>query len=130
MSTKLLNALDRDLEVGFGLSIGDYHVLVALSEGHPDGIRMSALAEQALLSKSRLSHCIDRLSAAGYVVRERVLDDRRGLLAVLTHEGRALLARCTPMHIDGVRRHFLDLLDPCDLRAVGDFCDRLNAGWA
>lgn len=128
-STKLLNTLDRDLEVGFGLSLGDYHVLVALADGPPDGVRMSVLAERALLSKSRLSHCVDRLSAAGYVVRERVLDDRRGLLAVLTDQGRVLLDKCAPVHNEGVRRHFLDLLDPCDLRTLGGFCDRLNAGW-
>jgi hypothetical protein len=41
------------------------------------------------------------------------------MLAVLTDEGYELLERAAPHHVDSVRRHFVDLLTPAEVKALG-----------
>ena len=52
---RLMEAMDVDL-APHDLSLADYGVLVLLSEAEGRRIRMTDLAEQAMLSKSRVSH--------------------------------------------------------------------------
>ena len=56
----------------------------------PEGIRLTALAEAALLTKQSMGYLVDDLEARGYV--ERVPDpaDRRAKLVRLTTRGRAV----------------------------------------
>ncbi|MCU1454395.1 MAG: transcriptional regulator, MarR family [Acidimicrobiales bacterium] len=116
----LFDLLDRELKAAHDLSHDDYALLVGLSEA-PDGrLRMSDLADVALESRSRLSHHVGRLEARGLVRRESCEADRRGLFAVLTPEGRALLEAAAPIHVQGVRAHFIDRLDPGQLATLTD----------
>ena len=80
---------------------------------------MSDLASLTLLSRSRLSHQIDRMEAAGLVSREVCLDDRRGQLAVLTDAGMKALVAAAPDHVEGVRKHFVDVLTDAEYKALG-----------
>ena len=41
----------------------------------------------------------------------------------MTPEGRALLERAAPIHVQGVRDHLVDLVDPDDFAAVGRVMD-------
>ncbi len=107
---KLLDhRLDRELQP-FGLSVNDYEILVNLSETPGHRMRMSDLADATIQSRSRLSHQISRMEAAGLVARETCADDRRGTFAVLTEHGWATIQKVAPHHVAGVRRHFIDLL--------------------
>lgn len=107
----LFAQLDRDLQ-GTGLSLNDYEILVNLSESPDHRMRMSELADATIQSRSRLSHQISRMEAAGLVVRENCEDDRRGTFAVLTDRGWDAIQQVAPDHVDSVRRHFIDLLTP------------------
>ena len=109
--------LDRDLKA-HGLTGDDYAVLVVLAEQPDRRLRMSDLAERVYESKSRLSHHIGRLEAKGLVRREACPSDRRGLNAVLTDEGAALLESSAPDHLRSVRRHFLDHFEPDELAMI------------
>ncbi|MFD2353299.1 MarR family winged helix-turn-helix transcriptional regulator [Nonomuraea ferruginea] len=71
---------------------------------------MSDLADATIQSRSRLSHQISRMEAKGLVVREDCRDDRRGTFAVLTDEGWDTIQRVAPVHVSGVREHFVDRL--------------------
>ncbi|MDP9844981.1 MarR family winged helix-turn-helix transcriptional regulator [Streptosporangium lutulentum] len=107
---KLLDhRLDRELQP-FGLSVNDYEILVNLSETPGHRIRMSDLADATIQSRSRLSHQISRMEAAGLVARETCEDDRRGTFAVLTEHGWATIQKVAPHHVASVRQHFIDLL--------------------
>ncbi|GHH61941.1 transcriptional regulator [Streptosporangium violaceochromogenes] len=107
---KLLeHRLDRDLQT-FGLSVNDYEILVNLSESSSHRMRMSDLADATIQSRSRLSHQISRMEAAGLVARETCADDRRGTFAVLTEHGWATIQKVAPHHVASVRQHFIDLL--------------------
>lgn len=119
-TTKLIDQLDRDLRVGHDLSLADYEILVHLSEAPDRRLRMAELADAALLSRSRLTHRIDRLRDQGLVTRVPCEEDKRGWFAVLTDAGFARLEDAVPTHVEGVRAYLVDPVDRAGLLAAGD----------
>lgn len=115
----LVDQLDRDLRVNHHLTLADYEILVHLSEADDSQLRMSELADAALVSRSRLTHRVNRLSARGLVHREACPTDRRGTFAVLTAEGHALLEAAAVTHVDSVRTHLVDRLPREEFNALG-----------
>ncbi|MGI5159407.1 MarR family winged helix-turn-helix transcriptional regulator [Microbispora sp. CA-102843] len=113
----LFHQLDRELQ-GTGLSLNDYEILVNLSESPDRRMRMSELADATIQSRSRLSHQISRMEAAGLVTRQDCEDDRRGTFAVLTGHGWETIQRVAPDHVASVRRHFIDLMTPEQVSAL------------
>ncbi len=111
--------LSRELQESFGLTITDYEILVRLSEAPDKQVRMSELATKTLLSRSRLSHQIDRLENRGLVTRQVCADDRRGQLCVMTNKGWETLVAAAPLHVAGVRKHFVDQLSDSEYEALG-----------
>jgi DNA-binding MarR family transcriptional regulator len=101
------------------LTLTDYQILVALSESAGRRMRMTELAEHTLLSKSRLSHQINRMEQSGLVERQGCPTDRRGSFAVLTEHGFAVLREAAVTHVEDVRAHFVDLVTPEQLAALG-----------
>ncbi|PZF92221.1 MarR family winged helix-turn-helix transcriptional regulator [Micromonospora deserti] len=122
-SRALMETLDRELQRDAGMPHAYYEILVRLSEAPRRRLRMSDLAEASGSSRSRLSHAVARLEAAGWVRREECPTDRRGQLAVLTDGGFAALTAAAPGHVEGVRRHLFDALSPAQvdqLRRISD----------
>jgi DNA-binding MarR family transcriptional regulator len=124
-STVLREQLSRELQDLHGLTMTDYEIMVRLSERETNAIRMSDLATLTLLSRSRLSHQIDRMEAAGLVSREVCPDDRRGQLAVLTAAGMKALETAAPDHVEGVRKHFVDVLTDAEYKALGSAAKKI-----
>lgn len=116
----LPDRLGRDLEAASGLSLGEYEVLAVLSEAPERRLRMSELAERAMVSRSHLSHVVDRLVSAALVDRQRCPSDRRGLFAVLSDEGLALVEQVAPGHVASVRRYLVDRVAPSERAQVAD----------
>lgn len=110
VESRLRDRLDAELRVAHGLSLGDYGVLVHLSEGDPEGLRMSDLAERLLLSRSGLTRRVDGLVKGGLVERRACPADGRGSMAKLTEAGAARLRDAAPTHVAGVRRYLIDPL--------------------
>jgi DNA-binding MarR family transcriptional regulator len=88
--------------------LGEYEVLVHLSEAPGMALRMSELASRLLLSRSGLTRRVDGLVQAALVARESCDDDKRGAMAVLTPYGLGALKRAAPIHVRGVRRYLID----------------------
>lgn len=118
-TSMLQDRLATELEAETGLTMTDYELLVQLSESDGRRLRMSALASRSLVSRSRLSHAVNRLQNRGWVHRETCADDGRGAWAVLTDEGFAVLEAAAPAHVDGVRAHLFDQLTPEQQDALG-----------
>ncbi|MEU8393461.1 MarR family transcriptional regulator [Micromonospora sp. NPDC048842] len=114
-SRVLMDTLDRELQRDAGMPHAYYEILVQLSEAPGRQLRMSQLAQAAGSSRSRLSHAVARLEAAGWVRREDCPTDRRGQIALLTDEGFATLAAAAPGHVEGVRQHLFDALSPAQV---------------
>ena len=120
VATSMLAArLADELEAATGLTNADYELLVQLSESEGRRLRMSALANRSLASKSRMSHAVSRFEARGWVRREQCDDDRRGAWAVLTDEGFAVLEAAAPIHVENVRRHLFDPLTEDQIAELG-----------
>lgn len=126
----LMAAFDADLQQHDQLSLGDYQVLVYLSEAPDHRLRMCDLAGRLHLSPSGLTRRLDGLVRQGYVAREPSTEDRRVLLAVLTPSGLAALEAAAPHHVDSVRRRLLDLLSPAEVRALGNIFGKVNRALA
>ena len=117
--------LDAQMRAEHGLSVSAYEVLMFLADT-PDGrLRMAEIAERVLLSRSGLTRLVDRLVALGLVRRNPCADDGRGSYAELTPEGGRKLAAARATHLAGVRRFFLDRLDPEVQDALGDAWERI-----
>lgn len=115
----LLDVLARELDCDSGLSLGEYEVLVRLSEAPGRALRMSELADDLAHSRSRLTHTVARMERAGVVRREPVPGDARGVACVLTDHGWRVLVAAAPGHVESVRRHLVDVLDDAQLAALG-----------
>nr|WP_296770730.1 MarR family transcriptional regulator [Rhodococcus sp. (in: high G+C Gram-positive bacteria)] len=125
-SQRLMGVLNKDLQDAHDLTMAEYRILVMLSES-PDGSRrMSELADGVLSSRSRLTHQIRRMEADGMVERNTCVDDGRGVLAVITDEGRRRLDEAAPTHLVSVRAHLVDLLTPKELSVLGDIFEKVD----
>lgn len=120
VSSRLFDELDAELRAGHDLSLADYEILASLSEAPGRRMRMSQLADGAMVSRSRLTHHVNRMEAEGLVTREACPTDRRGAFAVLTGEGLERVKAAAPTHVAGVRRLFFDLLPGARLAVVSE----------
>jgi DNA-binding MarR family transcriptional regulator len=102
-----------------GLNMGDYKILVALSESPDSKLRMSELAKYVYQSRSCLTHAVDRLERRGFVRRLGDENDRRGKIAQLTDQGRQMLDDAMPSHVKTVYRSFIDTIGADDFAVVG-----------
>ncbi|GAA2718729.1 MarR family transcriptional regulator [Actinocorallia aurantiaca] len=126
-SSRLWERLDRDLKAAHGLTMPEYEILVRLSEAPGRRLRMAELAAMAYQSRSRLSHTCSRLENKGLVRREACPDDKRGINAVLTDEGFAVLEQAAKSHVQTVRAHLIDLVSPEELEVIGKAFTRIAA---
>ena len=117
LSDRFSEALQADPEVD--LTLGEYEILVRLSEAENKFLRMSELADQVVHSRSRLTHTITRMEKRGLVERVRCSDDGRGRQAQLTDAGAAMLERAAPTHVRSVREQLLDVIGHDDLLELG-----------
>jgi DNA-binding MarR family transcriptional regulator len=125
-SRRMLDALDNDL-AGVDLTMADYEVLAQLSDAPDRKLRMSELAEIAMISKSRLSHRMKVMEQAGWVRREECPSDRRGFFAVMTDKGFKAIQKAAPAHVDSVRNRFIDHLSAKDQEDLSKIFDRVQA---
>lgn len=122
---RVMRALERELQDEQDLALTDYDVLVQLATAEDRRLRMSDLADRLLLSRSGATRLVDRLVANGLVERVTCESDRRGQWAMLTDDGVARLRDATPTHLRGVAEHFVDRLDPAQLRELEGMLDRV-----
>lgn len=93
---RVTSALERVLQDDHGLGVSEFEVLDRLAAPAKDEHRMQELADSVHLSQSALSRLIGRLESDGLVTRAICSEDRRGIYACLTAEGRARYERALP----------------------------------
>src|SRR5436309_6874518 len=110
----LMRRLDTDLEREKGLALADFDVLAQLAEAHGE-LRMTELADRALISRSGMSRRVARLADEGLLRRERAGTDGRGVVVALTKAGIARLVESAPVHARGISKLFVAQLDDQEL---------------
>jgi DNA-binding MarR family transcriptional regulator len=126
-SRLVTDRLDSELRAAHGRSLSEYEVLLLLSGADGHRLRMSELAGLALVTRSRLTHTVDRLEREGLVRRKPVADDGRGSYAELTRAGIGALRAMAPTHLAGIREVFLDPLSRAEVQAMGSAFERIVA---
>ena len=91
-------------------------------------MRMSELADLALISRSAATRLVDKIEEAGYVERHICPTDRRGMVVSLTAEGRRVQERAAPIVLRGLERHFGRYLDEAEAEAMANCFDRILVG--
>ena len=110
----LMRQLESELERETGLPLADFDVLAQLA-GAGGELRMSDLANRALLSRSGMTRRVTRLVEEGLVARGRTEKDARGVCVVLTEVGAARLAETAPVHLRGIAQFFTGRLNDQEL---------------
>jgi DNA-binding MarR family transcriptional regulator len=122
----LWDRLDRELDDDSDLSLPEYEVLVRLSEEPDRSLRMSALADKLVHSRSRLTHTARRMEDMGLVERRACPGDGRGVLCVMTDAGYEALVKAAPVHVNGVRIHLFDQMTGDEVRALGSVMTKVR----
>jgi DNA-binding MarR family transcriptional regulator len=92
------SALERALHEEHALGVSEYEVLERLASPDKDQHRMQELADSVHLSQSALSRVVARLESDGLVTRAICADDRRGIYACITGDGRKRYDSARPTH--------------------------------
>jgi DNA-binding MarR family transcriptional regulator len=127
-TTLMEDHLDRQLQRDAGMPHIYYGLLVQLSQAPRRQKRMTELAKDAKITRSRLSHAVARLEKNGWVRREDCPSDKRGQNAVLTDEGYDMLARSAPGHVEAVRQAMFARLSPEQVASLGEIMQVIAAG--
>ncbi len=124
-ANRLEYILGRAIEDECGISHVMFEVLLILGRAGGPGMSMRAIAQERVLSTGGVTRLIDRMEAAGLVLRDDDPADRRGRLVRLTQRGEETVVRAARLHAENVQRLFLDSLPAAhreqfarDLRSV------------
>ncbi|MGQ7296622.1 MarR family winged helix-turn-helix transcriptional regulator [Quadrisphaera sp. KR29] len=107
-----------------GVGLREYDVLYALTTAEGGRARLGALAEAVLLPQPSLSRLVDRLVAQGLLRREPDPADRRGVVLVLTDDGRAVQREVGRRHAAAIADALGEHLGDADLAVLRDLCRR------
>src|SRR5204863_10105605 len=113
----LLRQLETDLQSRTGLALADFDVLAQLARAG-GSLRMTELADRALISRSGMTRRVTRLVHEGVVRRAHADADARGVVVQLTDSGMDRLTVAAPVHMRGVSDLFLAKLDDQELAVL------------
>jgi DNA-binding MarR family transcriptional regulator len=121
----LMRRLEVDLAQATGLALADIDVLAQLARAGGE-LRMTDLANQALVSRSGMTRRVARLVEEGLVRRANADADGRGVVVALTNAGVARLTETAPVHLRGVSELFVAELDDRELAVLKRALDKVT----
>lgn len=83
--------LDRWLSDTYRIGLTEYRALTLLSQAADKELRVSDLAQRVGLNRSSVTRLVSRLEAKEVARRDVCMEDGRGIYAVITERGEALL---------------------------------------
>ena len=120
-----MRQLETELEQETGLALADFDVLAQLAVAGGE-LRMTELADRALISRSGMTRRVARLVEEGLVRRASADADARGVVCRLTDAGVARLTETAPVHARGVAELFVAPLDDQELRGLESALDKVT----
>ncbi|HSA50117.1 MAG TPA: MarR family transcriptional regulator [Yinghuangia sp.] len=95
----------REYFARYGLDVSEFDVLATLRRsGAPYELNARALLESAMVTSGAITNRVDKLSGKGLVERRPSPADRRAVLVRLTAEGKELVDRILPGHVENEAR--------------------------
>jgi DNA-binding MarR family transcriptional regulator len=121
----LMRQLESDLARETGLALADFDVLAQLAAAGGE-LRMTELANRALISRSGMTRRVARLVEEGLVRRVNADGDARGVVVALTDGGIARLTETAPVHARGIAQFFVSRLEDQELAALESGLDKVT----
>ncbi|KUL47014.1 MarR family winged helix-turn-helix transcriptional regulator [Streptomyces regalis] len=111
-ANRLEYILGRKIEEECGISHLMYEVLLILGRAGDPGLSMRAISQEQVLTTGGATRLVDRMEAAGLVQRVTDPADGRGRLVRLTPLGEDTVVRASRLHVENIKRYFLEPLPP------------------
>jgi DNA-binding MarR family transcriptional regulator len=108
IQTHVVRAIEDAFDRAHGTGLSGYELMARLDHMHPDGASLRYLAEQVVVSPSRVSRLAEELVARGWLERATSPQDGRLSLVRLTGAGHTTLASMESTFAEALRSHFLD----------------------
>lgn len=126
LQARIEDKIERALQREHGLSVNEFCVLHHLAG--PDGrnIRMQKLADMLVLSQSATTRLVARLEKRGLVTRVLSQEDRRGIYAEATAEGRRLEREAVPTHNTALDAALTEATDLPELKPLVQALETLS----
>lgn len=118
--------LDDELRAQTDLDLQAYDALLHVFEGGDEGIRMTDLAREIVLSKAGLTSLVDRLQQRGLVQRVPDPTDRRVMRITLTHDGERTFRAAARVHLAGIHEHVTQHLTDKEAHAIATAFERIR----
>ena len=110
-TSKLISQeIRRRLRREFDATLPQFDILSQLYR-EKDGLRLGELSRRAMVTNGNVTGLVERLEQDGYVARERLDDDRRVTVAMLTDKGRRTFGAMAEAHEQWLRDMLADV-DP------------------
>lgn len=123
----IVRALDAELQREHRLPLSNFEALIAIAHAAEGEITISDLAEQVLLSPSRVSRLVIEFERDGLVERRRSASDARSTRALITEKGRDRLREAAPTYLVTVKTLLIDKLSQRDVKCLARTWSRLQA---
>jgi len=114
----LLRRINQRLAEAGVVSLETYDILLDLEEAPQGRLRMSELADRALLSRSGITRLADRLENEGLLERQQCPNDRRACHAAITEKGRSERERAWPVYRTAIAEEFAVHMSPEEARVI------------
>jgi DNA-binding MarR family transcriptional regulator len=132
----IVEPMETDL-YRFGISLRAFQILLRLDLSPQKKMRPHDLVAELGVDQSRVSRLIHSMEDKGYVEKQIVAGDRRGLFVILTNEGHMVLEHTTPHFAAAFAEHFSRRLSKKDLepfarilrRFLANSPSELGTGW-
>jgi DNA-binding MarR family transcriptional regulator len=121
----LVRQLEMDLKTETDLALADFDVLAQLAVAGGK-LRMTELADKALISRSGMTRRVANLVDRGLVARSGADADARAVVVSLTDAGVERLTDTAPVHARGVAKLFVAQLDDDELAAIKGALDKVT----
>jgi DNA-binding MarR family transcriptional regulator len=96
--SRIVRAVEREFESHNLVSFGFYDILLQLRHSPKREKRFREINGEVVLSRSALSRCVDRMTAAGLVEKLDCPEDPRGLVVRITERGEQELKKAWPVY--------------------------------
>jgi DNA-binding MarR family transcriptional regulator len=121
----LVRQLETDLKTETDLALADFDVLAQLAVAGGN-LRMTELADRALISRSGMTRRVANLVDRGLVARSGADADARAVVVSLTDAGIERLTQTAPVHARGVAKLFVAQLDDDELASLKDALEKVT----
>jgi DNA-binding HxlR family transcriptional regulator len=127
---RVRDALERRVQNSAGMPPSYFELLIQLRRAPGRRLRMSELASATGSKPSRITHAVNRLERAGWIIRDGHPTDGRGSTATLTEQGIQAMDAARPEYTRVVREHVLGPLTPAEQHQLRMLCEKILASFA